>query len=165
MKASENTVKLVPLMMFSQMPMINAPITAPGIEPMPPKTAATKAFNPGIAPDKRHNLRVVREVKKAADCSERAAYYEGEANDGVYLDAHELAGLKVLGGCAHGQTYLCLVDKYLQNYDQSHDQEGGDDSNPAWCLCHMIMTRLAEERDSRIALRQAAGVICGEILN
>ena len=30
--------------------MMNAPTTAPGMEPMPPKTAATKAFRPGIAP-------------------------------------------------------------------------------------------------------------------
>ena len=37
-------------MRFSQMPMMNAPITAPGMEPMPPNTAATKAFRPGIAP-------------------------------------------------------------------------------------------------------------------
>ena len=36
---------------FSQIPMIKAPITAPGIEPMPPNTAATKAFSPGIAPE------------------------------------------------------------------------------------------------------------------
>ena len=27
-----------------------APRTAPGIEPMPPKTAATKALSPGMAP-------------------------------------------------------------------------------------------------------------------
>ena len=33
------------------MPMMNAPITAPGIEPMPPNTAATNAFRPGMAPE------------------------------------------------------------------------------------------------------------------
>ena len=36
---------------FSQMPMRKAPITAPGMEPMPPNTAATKAFRPGMAPE------------------------------------------------------------------------------------------------------------------
>ena len=49
--ASENTVMLVPLMSVSQMPMMNAPMTAPGIEPMPPNTAATNAFRPGMAPE------------------------------------------------------------------------------------------------------------------
>jgi len=38
------------LMMVSQIPIRNAPITAPGIEPMPPNTAATKDFSPGIEP-------------------------------------------------------------------------------------------------------------------
>ena len=38
-------------MMFSAMPMMKAPITAPGIEPMPPKTAATKHLRPGMPPE------------------------------------------------------------------------------------------------------------------
>ena len=42
--ASEKTVRPRPLMIFSQIPIINAPMTAPGTEPMPPKTAATKAL-------------------------------------------------------------------------------------------------------------------------
>ena len=37
-------------MTVSQMPIMNAPITAPGTEPIPPNTAATKAFSPGMAP-------------------------------------------------------------------------------------------------------------------
>ena len=53
-KASENTETFHeegrPLMMVSQMPMRNAPMTAPGMEPMPPNTAATKDFSPGMAP-------------------------------------------------------------------------------------------------------------------
>ena len=49
--ASEKAVHPSPFMIFSHIPIINAPTTAPGIEPMPPNTAATKAFNPGIAPD------------------------------------------------------------------------------------------------------------------
>ena len=49
--ASENAVSFMPLRRFSQMPMINAPMTAPGIDPMPPKTAATNAFRPGMAPE------------------------------------------------------------------------------------------------------------------
>ena len=53
-KASENTETFHaegrPLITVSQMPIRNAPITAPGMEPMPPNTAATKAFSPGMAP-------------------------------------------------------------------------------------------------------------------
>ena len=41
----------MPLMMFSQIPMINAPITAPGMEPIPPNTAATKHLSPGMPPE------------------------------------------------------------------------------------------------------------------
>ena len=53
MKASTKVVapsKGRALMMFSQMPIRNAPMTAPGMEPIPPNTAATKAFRPGMAP-------------------------------------------------------------------------------------------------------------------
>ncbi len=53
-KASEKTdtshAEGRPLMIFSQMPMMRAPMTAPGMLPMPPNTAATKAFRPGSAP-------------------------------------------------------------------------------------------------------------------
>ena len=38
-------------MTSSQRPMMKAPTTAPGMEPMPPNTAATKAFNPGMPPE------------------------------------------------------------------------------------------------------------------
>ena len=41
----------MPLMSSSHRPMMNAPTTAPGIEPMPPKTAATNAFRPGMPPE------------------------------------------------------------------------------------------------------------------
>ena len=40
-----------PLIRLSQIPMMKAPMTAPGMEPMPPNTAATKAFRPGMPPE------------------------------------------------------------------------------------------------------------------
>ena len=49
--ASEKVVQPAPLIRFSQIPITKAPRTAPGTEPIPPNTAATKAFSPGIAPD------------------------------------------------------------------------------------------------------------------
>ena len=49
-KASLKVVQPRPLIMFSQIPIKKAPITAPGIEPIPPNTAATKALSPGIPP-------------------------------------------------------------------------------------------------------------------
>ena len=51
MMPSLNSMMSRPLMMFYAMPMMNAPTTAPGMEPMPPNTAATKAFRPGMAPE------------------------------------------------------------------------------------------------------------------
>ena len=50
-KASENVVHPAPLMRFSQIPITKAPTTAPGTDPIPPNTAATKALRPGMAPD------------------------------------------------------------------------------------------------------------------
>ena len=50
-KASENTEYDVALIRFSHIPITNAPITAPGIEPIPPNTAATKALSPGREPE------------------------------------------------------------------------------------------------------------------
>ena len=41
-----------PLMTLSQIPMRNAPTTAPGMEPIPQNTAATKARSPGREPDR-----------------------------------------------------------------------------------------------------------------
>ena len=51
-KASEKTLQSEPLMTLSQMPIRKAPTTAPGIEPIPPNTAATKARRPGKEPDR-----------------------------------------------------------------------------------------------------------------
>ena len=52
MNASEKMdISVLDLIRFSQIPMINAPTTAPGIEPIPPKTAATNALSPGSAPE------------------------------------------------------------------------------------------------------------------
>ena len=49
-KASLKVVQPRPLIMFSQTPIRNAPITAPGMEPIPPNTAAVNALIPGIDP-------------------------------------------------------------------------------------------------------------------
>ena len=49
--ASEKVDWPRPLMISSQRPIRNAPTTAPGMGPMPPNTAATKAFRPGIPPE------------------------------------------------------------------------------------------------------------------
>ena len=51
-KASEKMLQLEPLITLSDRPMMKAPTTAPGMEPMPPNTAATKARSPGREPDR-----------------------------------------------------------------------------------------------------------------
>ena len=48
--ASDNVVDIYAFVKFSVSPMINPPTNAPGILPIPPKTAAINAFNPGIVP-------------------------------------------------------------------------------------------------------------------
>ena len=49
--ASRIGVEIYPMVNASAWPMINAPTKAPGMLPMPPKTAATKAFKPGRMPN------------------------------------------------------------------------------------------------------------------
>jgi len=41
-----------PMVPFGGMPMMMPPSIAPSMEPIPPRTAATKAFNPGWIPMK-----------------------------------------------------------------------------------------------------------------
>ena len=45
------TAPRMSVMISSHKPMMKAPTTAPGMEPIPPNTAATKAFSPGIPPE------------------------------------------------------------------------------------------------------------------
>ena len=49
--ASENVEYPNATMKVSLIPMMKPPMTAPGIEPIPPRTAATKHFSPGSAPE------------------------------------------------------------------------------------------------------------------
>ena len=49
--ASASWVDTYALLMISMMPSSTPPSIAPGMEPMPPNTAATKAFRPGIPPE------------------------------------------------------------------------------------------------------------------
>ena len=53
--ASRIVVEMYPALRTSACPIISDPTKAPGMLPMPPKTAATKAFRPGIIPMKTIN--------------------------------------------------------------------------------------------------------------
>ena len=59
--ASENVEYPKATRNVSQIPIINPPITAPGMEPIPPNTAATKHFSPGS--DHEYGYTVIRSVK------------------------------------------------------------------------------------------------------
>ena len=48
--ASESWVEMYALAKISMMPSRMPPSMAPGMEPMPPKTAAVQALMPGMAP-------------------------------------------------------------------------------------------------------------------
>lgn len=48
--ASDSWVEMYALLRFSMMPSRMPPTKAPGMDPMPPNTAATKALMPGMAP-------------------------------------------------------------------------------------------------------------------
>ena len=49
--ASESCEEIYALLKFSITPKRIPPIIAPGMEPIPPNTAATKALRPGMDPD------------------------------------------------------------------------------------------------------------------
>ena len=64
------------------MPMMKAPITAPGIEPIPPNTAATKAFRPGMG--------LIRQIQ--ADLEEKGLIFEVIGSTGQKkIEAHPMA--------------------------------------------------------------------------
>ena len=48
--ASASSVEIYALENISMTPRISPPIMAPGIDPIPPNTAAVKALMPGMAP-------------------------------------------------------------------------------------------------------------------
>ena len=90
--------------------------------------------------------------------------HEGEADDRIDLDAHELAGLEILGGSPHGKAYLGLVDKYLKRHNKGYHQEGRYDGDPFGAGA-VDNHGLAEERQPGIALGQTAGIICSKVLD
>ena len=59
--ASENVEYPNATRNVSQIPIMNPPITAPGIDPIPPNTAATKHFSPGSDPE--YGYTVILSVK------------------------------------------------------------------------------------------------------
>ena len=82
-KASEKTVRLVPLMMFSQMPMMKAPMDRAGDGADAAEDRRDEGLEAGHCAGERDDALIVREVQHAADGRERAAYDKGKAYDGV----------------------------------------------------------------------------------
>ena len=105
--ASEKVVKPRPLMMFSQIPMINAPTTAPGIEPIPPN----KRLKTRHRTRSRRNAGVVGEEQQASDCGKKRADNKGCADNAVNANTHQLTGFKILGGGTHGHADFGIADK------------------------------------------------------
>lgn len=68
----------------------------------------------------RDDGRVIREVQQRADSGKERADDKRHGDDLIDLDAHELAGLKILCDRAHGHADLGVVDEPLQ---QQHEHE------------------------------------------
>ena len=62
---------------------------APGMEPMPPNTAAVKALMPGMEPGGGHQGGVGGAQKHARDGRKAGADGEGDGDGGVHVDPHQ----------------------------------------------------------------------------
>ena len=75
--------------MTSSIPKSRPPSTAPVTLPMPPSTAAMKAFSPGRMPMKGLTWGYFMAHSSPAGPGQERAQQEGKGDDAVDVDAHE----------------------------------------------------------------------------
>ena len=114
---------------ISMMPSSTPPSRAPGMEPMPPNTAAVKALMPGMEPVVGTKRGIGRAQQHAGDGRQAGADGEGQGDGGVDVDAHELGRALVLGAGPHGLAHLGLAGEPHQSaimmMIQTHDGHQG----------------------------------------
>ena len=79
---------------------------APGMEPMPPKTAAVKALMPGREPVVGMQGGIGGAQQHAGDGRQGRADGKGHGDGAVHVDAHELGSRLVLRAGPHGLAHL-----------------------------------------------------------
>ena len=99
--------------------------------PMPPSTAAVKALRPDDEAHLEVDLAVLEAVGDGGDGGERGADGEGDDDDAVGVDAHQLGGVGVLRGGLHGAAGAGLGDEEAEG---DHAQRGGDEQEEVAAL-------------------------------
>ena len=96
-------------------------MTAPNTFPIPPRTAATKAFRPGHYPHQGIDLGIFHGPENPAGRCQGRTQRKSQADDPVYRNAHQRYGFHVPGNRAHGQTDPGPVE---DQKDQGQDDQG-----------------------------------------
>ena len=76
--------------------MIRPPSTAPGNEPMPPRTAAVNAFTPGTKPSAKFTTPYCSMYMTPGDGRERRPHDERNGDGAIDIDAEQRRHLAVL---------------------------------------------------------------------
>ena len=127
---------------ISMMPSRMPPMNAPGIEPMPPNTAAVNALMPGMRAGGRHQGRVGGAEQHARDSRKARADGKGDGNGRVDVDAHQLGRALVLRHRTHRRADLALAGEQHQS---DHDDNAGRDGQR--CVTLEIWQLTAEQAD------------------
>jgi len=87
--ASRNVEDKNPLTNASMTPSSTPPTMAPGMTPIPPRTAATNALSPGYDSHQRVNGVVVDSDQNSRSSGQTRADGKSNGNDPVHVDSHE----------------------------------------------------------------------------
>ena len=107
--ASRKVEEIKPDTRASTMPRMMPPTMAPGMIPIPPRTAATKALMPG------------------AISSKGRTQGKSHADDAVDIDAHQAGRIGVKGNSTHSLADFCIIDNIRQGQHEDNGTAKDDD--------------------------------------
>ena len=125
--ASRNVEEIKPDTRASTMPRMMPPTMAPGMIPIPPRTAATKALMPGAIPTERINRIIIDPNQYAASSSKGRTQGKSHADDAVDIDAHQAGRIGVKGNSTHGLADFCIIDNIRQGQHEDNGTAKDDD--------------------------------------
>ena len=102
---------------------------APGIDPIPPNTAATNALIPGMAPVYGVRVGYAEQSRRPAIAASPEPIAKGKGNGCVYIDTHQLCSVAVLRDSLHGTSWFGFLYEKLKadhNYDTYKDSYDGN---------------------------------------
>ena len=112
--------------MISTPPRMKAPIMAPRTLPMPPTTAAMKAFQPTRIPMYGIDDGVGEAVHRARGAREPRTDRERDRDDQVHRNAHQRHVGLVPGNRAHRHAHRSAMHDVVEHEHQEHRQSDDD---------------------------------------